>query len=318
MANPPADSLCADGASGSLTVEDTHSGGGCGPVTVENADTTTPSNCDRSYVLGAGFQAFFDTYGTGMYLIQDAHDPNDHSWTSDDFARVSVDPGFVAELYLLVPGGENAGHSATADDMPNVIDPRGGWVETGETYTEANGITRHLWTKTIDGIYALFHAVAQGWGYVYMVRVRCSSAASVNIDCSMVSQPDVTPTQCYDNVEPNTPLWMDRAYAWTDGPSDMIGGGWTYFRVSLEPQAGAPCASLALAPSPLIFSYNSEKSLCGTGVLIRPTRTRMGARVGSTGTLPAPRRSQFAARITVAAQTLRSTRTCSVPILRAR
>ena len=25
------------------------------------------------------------------------------------------------------------------------------------------------------------------------------------------------------------------------------------------------CASLALAPVPLIFSYNSEKSLCGTG-----------------------------------------------------
>ena len=30
------------------------------------------------------------------------------------------------------------------------------------------------------------------------------------------------------------------------------------------------CAPLALAPLPLIFSYNSEKSLCGTGTLDGP------------------------------------------------
>ena len=35
--------------------------------------------------------------------------------------------------------------------------------------------------------------------------------------------------------------------------------------------AGAWCASLALAALPLIFSYKSEKSLCGTGAPAWPT-----------------------------------------------
>ena len=62
------------------------------------------------------------------------------------------------------------------------------------------------------------------------------------ITCSDVSQPNVTPTQCYDDVAADVPLWMDRNYAWTTGPTDVLTGGWTYFRVSLEPQAGAPCS----------------------------------------------------------------------------
>lgn len=68
---------CSDGDAGPVVVEDLHATGGCGPVAVENADITTPSNCDRTYTLGAGFTPFFDRYGTGMTLIQDAHDPND-------------------------------------------------------------------------------------------------------------------------------------------------------------------------------------------------------------------------------------------------
>jgi hypothetical protein len=154
--------------------------------------------------------AFFDRYGSGMTLIQDAHDPNDHSWTSNDFARITVPRGYVASLYMLVPIGNNVGHAHTADDMPNVIDPRGGWTDTGNTYIEANGITRALWTKDVEGSYALYHAVSQGWGDVYMVSVRCSAGAAATIDCSMVSQPDVTPTQCYDGVGADVPLWMDR------------------------------------------------------------------------------------------------------------
>ena len=62
------------------------------------------------------------------------------------------------------------------------------------------------------------------------------------ITCGDVSQPNVSPTQCYENVRASTPLWMDRQYAWTDGPTDVLTGGWTYYRVSLEPQAGAPCS----------------------------------------------------------------------------
>jgi hypothetical protein len=223
-----------------LTVEDTHEGGGCGPVVVESADTSTATNCDRDYELGDGFASFFETYGDGMFLIQDAHDPNDHAWNSADFARITAPAGYVATLFLFVPGGENAGHSATAEEMPNVIDPRGGWTDTGETYQEANGITRHLWTKHVDGSYALHHAVAQGWGYLYMVQLRCYSAA-VPIDCTMVSQPNVSPAQCYDDIQADTHIWQDRSYAWTNGPSDIIGGGWSYFSVPLETGNGAPC-----------------------------------------------------------------------------
>ena len=60
------------------------------------------------------------------------------------------------------------------------------------------------------------------------------------LTCNDVSQPDVSPTTCYEGVTADIPLWMDRSYAWTTGPSDILAGGWVYFRVSLEPGAGAP------------------------------------------------------------------------------
>ena len=257
-----------------ITVDDLHDGGGCGPILVAGADTSTESNCDRGYLLGSGFQAFFDAYGGDKFLIQDAHDPNDHNWDDETFARVNIPAGCkmtmlsrfdracrlllllacnlkrttfmladVADLFLFVPGGSSNGHSHGPNEMPNVIDPRGGWEDMGVSYQEANGIPRDLYMKSgVEGSYALYHAVAQGWGYLYMVSVRCSSNAATPIDCTQVSQPDVSPTECYDNVEAGTPLWMDRNYAWIDGPSDLIDGGWTYFRVSLEPGAGAPCS----------------------------------------------------------------------------
>ena len=48
----------------------------------------------------------------------------------------------------------------------------------------------------------------------------------------------------------------------------------------LEVQPSGRCASLALAPLPLIFSYTSEKTLCGTGLVL-------WARKGHVGTAPA-------------------------------
>ena len=62
------------------------------------------------------------------------------------------------------------------------------------------------------------------------------------LTCNDVSQPDVSPTTCYEGVTADIPLWMDRSYAWTTGPSDILAGGWVYFRVSLEPGSGAPCS----------------------------------------------------------------------------
>ena len=62
------------------------------------------------------------------------------------------------------------------------------------------------------------------------------------LTCNDVSQPDVSPTTCYEGVSADIPLWMDRSYAWTTGPSDILAGGWVYFRVALEPGSGAPCS----------------------------------------------------------------------------
>jgi hypothetical protein len=142
-----------------LQVDDLSTSGGCGPVAVGNADVNTVSNCDRDYFLGSEFQAFFDAYGSGKTLVQDAHDPNDFTWDDDQFATITVPAGMLANLYLFVPVGTNAGHAHTAAEMPNVVDPRSGWEDTGLEYTEANGILRHLWTKQISGGYELYHSV---------------------------------------------------------------------------------------------------------------------------------------------------------------
>ena len=135
-----------------LVIGDLAEGGGCGPVLIENADSSTNTNCDRSYALGSGFDDFFALFGGDKYLIQDAHDPNDHAWDNNDFASITVPPGMTADLYLLVPVGSSGGHSHSANEYPNVIDPRGGWVDVGVEYTESNGIPRHVWTKSVQGI----------------------------------------------------------------------------------------------------------------------------------------------------------------------
>ena len=228
-----------------LIVNDLAEGGGCGPVLIENADSSTNTNCDRSYALGSGFDDFFALFGGDKYLIQDAHDPNDHAWDNNDFASITVPPGMMADLYLLVPVGSSGGHSHSANEYPNVIDPRGGWVDVGVEYTESNGIPRHVWTKSVQGTHALYHTVTLGWGWTYMFSLRCTGSTKPTVSCDQVSQPNVSPTECYDGVSTDVPLWMDRSYAWTTGPSDVLAGGWVYFRVSLEPGSGAPCSDPA-------------------------------------------------------------------------
>ena len=78
--------------------------------------------------------------------------------------------------------------------------------------------------------------------HVYKLEVALDNS---DVTCDQVEQPDVTPTECIDNVAADHMLWMDRTYAWTTGPSDILTGGWSYFRVSLEPGAGAPCSDPA-------------------------------------------------------------------------
>jgi hypothetical protein len=56
--------------------------------------------------------------------------------------------------------------------MPNGIDPLGGWTDTGESFTEVNGIVRQHFTKTVtDASYLLYHTTTQGWGYLYIVEL---------------------------------------------------------------------------------------------------------------------------------------------------
>jgi hypothetical protein len=51
-----------------IAVADANDQGGCGPVIVENPDTSTASNCDREYSLGSGFSDFLSTYGPGSVM----------------------------------------------------------------------------------------------------------------------------------------------------------------------------------------------------------------------------------------------------------
>ena len=46
-----------------LVIGDLAEGGGGGPVLIENADSSTNPNCDRSYARGSGFDDFFALFG---------------------------------------------------------------------------------------------------------------------------------------------------------------------------------------------------------------------------------------------------------------
>ena len=125
-----------------LTTSIYPTGGGCGPAFLENADSSAATNCDRSYVLGSGFDAFFSKYSDlPLMLLQDAHDPNDAAWDHEDFVTMTIPSGRsggVAHVFLLVPTGSNGGHSHTDDGQKR--GPKRGWAgDTGEGYAEHNG-----------------------------------------------------------------------------------------------------------------------------------------------------------------------------------
>ena len=65
-------------------------------------------------------------------------------------------------IHLFVPlgagGSSQAGHAHTASDLPNAIDPLGGWVDTGETFFEDNCIERKRYRKEVmANQYTLMH-----------------------------------------------------------------------------------------------------------------------------------------------------------------
>ena len=52
-----------------------------------------------------------------------------------------------------------------------------------------------------------------------------------------------TSSECQFQVDSSATLWSDRSYAWVSGPSDILDGMWSYVRVPLEVNSGAPCPS---------------------------------------------------------------------------
>ena len=108
----------------------------------------------------------------------------------DLFATIIVPGGCTATVYAMPPMGGSAGHSHGVEQMPNEIDPAGGWTNTGESYSvgssmcthyiihlpstfslflqEPNGIPRDVWTKQVTGSYHLFHTTSHGWCVLYL------------------------------------------------------------------------------------------------------------------------------------------------------
>ena len=133
----------------------------CPVQAVQNPTTMSEIHCDRSYTFGRGWTEFFASHHN-LWLIQDSHDPNDHSWgttrsancnadgsslaswtdatqtgleqaqscqeTLTEFTRVSLPS--PATLHCFVPvavggGGqvdETAGHAHSETDYPNYIE----------------------------------------------------------------------------------------------------------------------------------------------------------------------------------------------------
>ena len=133
----------------------------CGPTLLPNPTVSSPVHCDRDYIFGRGYERFFQGR-QNLFLIQDSHDPNDHSWgtsqssncnaggsslaswtdatqtgleqaqscqeTLTEFTRVSLPS--PATLHCFVPvavggGGQvdaTAGHAHSETDYPNYIE----------------------------------------------------------------------------------------------------------------------------------------------------------------------------------------------------
>ena len=165
----------------SLEVVDLHEGSDCGPVLVESPTVDTQPNCDRdNYVLSDSYAAFLDGKEF-LWLLQDAHDPSDSAWAHNRFAEVLIPAGATAILHCFVPScafNDAAGHCTTDQQLPNAIDPLGGWASVlgtdalPVTYAESNGIVRQQFTKSVvDSEYTLYHYVSNGWGYLYMIEL---------------------------------------------------------------------------------------------------------------------------------------------------
>jgi hypothetical protein len=166
-----------------LTVTDLHHGDDCGPLVVEHPCATTLVHCDRdSYTFGETWSPFFASLTHG-WLIQDAHDPNDLDWSHNEFAQLQLQG--PATIYCLIPVSTNgvvsAGHDHGFAEVQSALGApftQQDWQDTGQTYTESNGIQRRVYQMTATTSTKLYHTTHMGHGLVYIVDYQPPSASA--------------------------------------------------------------------------------------------------------------------------------------------
>ena len=193
---------------------------GCGPCIV-TPTTTTQMHCDRDYTFGPHYSSFFQ--GRQLYLLQDAHDPNDHGFTTTVFADLTFTG--TAVLHCFVPSDHGV------SDSPNSVDAVAGWVNTGEKYTESCRTRERFSKQVTGGRYTLYHTVHHEWGYVYMVEIL-SGGAVHELDNGL--KPTLTVTDLHAGADCGpvvveyptscTPVSCDRAYVFGDGIEPFLSG----------------------------------------------------------------------------------------------
>jgi hypothetical protein len=173
----------------------------CGPDLLEGPSSRSYINCDRTYIMDSehGAPGFLSsshvTEGMSLYMIQDVHKPKGWTWDSNNppYFTLNVPAGTTATVFLLAPTKVRS--YPTRDIDPNVIDPAGGWENTGDSY----GPWRELFTKTVAGgsSYVLHHPSARtiGWNYIYVVGI---TAGGRRLDELGVLHPN--------RIEPRLPL----------------------------------------------------------------------------------------------------------------
>ena len=136
--------------------------------------------CDRQYKFGVDIgPAFFTTFAGPFTAIHSSANPLD----GQRYASLVVPDGYVADIYVFINVNCEDGCSCSthechsADDMPNVLDPKAGWVQSdyameASTVDRFNPRTRELWTKTVAGTYDLYHQKDLSWGNVVLARTR--------------------------------------------------------------------------------------------------------------------------------------------------
>ena len=102
--------------------------------------------------------------GGGDYQAQAGHSHSDPVRSSLPRALARSEPRRPALEHPLPPTmyqllSQRLTTLPPQSEMPNAVDPLGGWTDTGVIFTETNGIVRGVWQKPASGSYTLYHTV---------------------------------------------------------------------------------------------------------------------------------------------------------------